>query len=571
MLSKKAYNRSITYFLIASIAISLLMRFPTSRHETGIDSFFIHDLANSICTFGEIRWDLSILSYFGYYPFSYPSAVPIILAELHEMTRISVEMLILLISMLTGIIASITAFAMALELRRSPIFGFAVSITYASAPLLLFMTQWTVTTRGLFIAFLPLIFLMLIKFNNLRKASTRREMQVLFIVAFVLILLLMNLFHRLAILLIFLIASYFIARISTSKSFEINLSIRLGQTKGKVARFGIISFLFMMLFIPLAYFSFLSGWFGLESYETGFFAGNTILSQFLNLMASVAASIGFPISFLFPIAIFLIYRKKENWTFINIFLLLIFLFLLPLSGNRTYERIMYPLVLIPFIMLAAHTQFKVKFKKIYRFMIALSIVFTLLISNLFLLPYWNDWPKNKIVDDGNSLSDQTFMTSIFMGYYYPGEHFIGNNWIANIRIQAISICPEIPNALRPTYCMNILIYNILSAENLNIEPATLDKIIKSQGVLFESQWELKPASDWIYIFLITSNPEKTFMLLSFYNITLFVEDLRLKGRLTGWYSEIYYPLSGDMAPFIVSTYQSTYSVYDNGRERIWII
>ena len=566
MTHQDATRKSVIWLLVASVSLSIIMRWPTSSHETGIDSFFIHNLANSIYTFNEIKWDANLLSYFGYYPLSYPSGVPIILAELSLMTGIDIECLVLLLSFFSGIIATIASFVLALELKKSPLFGFAIAVTYSSAPLLLLMNQWTATTRGVFLALLPLILWTLIRLKVAKEKEQDRYAQILLIIILAFLILLVAFIHRLVILLIILFASYIIARILTARK----LQTRFGHRKEKIMRVSIAITLFILILIPDIYFSFMSGWLGLESYETGFFSGDSILSKFLNLMASIAASIGFPLAFLFPIAAFLIYKKRENWTFIGILLFLPFVLLLPLSGSRIYERMMYPLVILPIIFFSAYVPLTKRWKKAYQLVLVIFIITTLPL-NIALVDHWEDWPKTKIVDDGNSMSDQTYMTALYVRHLYPQTNFIGNNWIASLRIQSISMCPEIPNGLSPTSSLNVILYDIIDIDELDVEPATFDEIIESQGVFFKSKWELKPETDWLYIFLSKTDPEKTAALLTLYKTEMLIEDVRLGGKISGWYSEIYYPLTGEIAPFIATTYKSSYKVYDNGRECIWLI
>ena len=72
-------RRTTLALLAAIVVVSLLVRYPRSDHEVGVDSFFVHTLGQSIVANGRAEWILNPFSFFGWYPLSYPSAVPFLL------------------------------------------------------------------------------------------------------------------------------------------------------------------------------------------------------------------------------------------------------------------------------------------------------------------------------------------------------------------------------------------------------------------------------------------------------------------------------------------------------------
>jgi len=73
-------SKKTSYGLIAFLVLlNVALRYPTTSHEVGVDSFVIHGLANSISENGYAKWVVHPLSIFGFYPYSYPSGVPYLL------------------------------------------------------------------------------------------------------------------------------------------------------------------------------------------------------------------------------------------------------------------------------------------------------------------------------------------------------------------------------------------------------------------------------------------------------------------------------------------------------------
>src|SRR5437762_8482094 len=142
--------------LLGSIVVlNILLRYPSGDHEIGLDSFFIHTLAQSVLSRGHADWILNPLSYFGWYPLSYPSSSPFFEATLSSLSGLDVETTILLSSLLLGPIGILGAFLLAREFSRDELFGIFVALLYGLAPKFLVFTIWTATSRNLFMTLLP--------------------------------------------------------------------------------------------------------------------------------------------------------------------------------------------------------------------------------------------------------------------------------------------------------------------------------------------------------------------------------------------------------------------------------
>lgn len=168
------YNKTkgvkyLLFFLL--IVLNFVIRLPSIPHEKGYDSFFIHALANSISSFGSAEWWVHWLSVFGFYAYSYASAVPFVLSGMHQlMGSIEMEIVILIYCILIGIISIFTAYVLAGRLYPNFSFRYGVALFFSIAPGVMLFSTWEVSARGLFIVLLPLfIYLLLSEINILKK------------------------------------------------------------------------------------------------------------------------------------------------------------------------------------------------------------------------------------------------------------------------------------------------------------------------------------------------------------------------------------------------------------------
>ena len=64
--------------LLLLIGLNIVVRIPVLPIEMGGDSNLIHWMSDSIIIEGEEKWVIHQASVFGWYPYSYPSAVPLL-------------------------------------------------------------------------------------------------------------------------------------------------------------------------------------------------------------------------------------------------------------------------------------------------------------------------------------------------------------------------------------------------------------------------------------------------------------------------------------------------------------
>lgn len=547
----------------------IILRWPLVNHEAGIDSFSIHNLINPIVRDGSAPWIISPLDFFGAYALSYPVGYPLILGEVSAMTGFSIEAVILLGSFACGALAALTAFILALEVRREPLLAFLISIAYSTSPLILFLSSWTATTRSIFISLLPLTVWILIKSEKLRgiesERRTRRTLQLLLLLDLVLMLAL----HRLAFMLAIFLFAYFIWRGIDSQMLK-DKTLRFGARRGPAVRAAIVGLTAVVLVGIMSYASYSAGFFDFSSFEEGALTGSSSIVSIINVIASVGLTIGYPLAFVFPIAVLFFYKDRK-WDFLLLFFIFAFILLLPFAGGRIYDRMIYPTILLPLIMIPFFGKAWPRLRKNYKKAVVIAIAATLPMNLVFVVYHYEKWPEAWIVNDGNSLSEESYSTGLFAEYYMAECNFVGNNWVMNMRFQSVSGCFEIPNALAPTEGTNLLLSGLMTKEDLNYQLNSLGDILGSQGGFFSTDWNKRPQQDWVNLMLLTPDLKSGSNLLRQYNVTLMLEDARIPGKITGWQSSMLYPIGEPKSPFMSSVHSSMYKIYDNGREYLWLI
>ncbi len=261
--------------------LSVALRYP-GNHEIGVDSFFIHTLAQSIIGMGHAAWTPNPLAYFGWYPVSYPSGGPFLLAAISSVAGTSVEASILGSSMLLGLLGMLSAFVMAREFRPSPGFATGVAFLYGMAPRFLAFTLWQASTRNLFMAILPMFIWSLMRFHRTRS--------LLDLSICVSIVVLLASAHRLVVLVLLLVIAYIFAVIilgsyrllRRTRPYLVMRSSRIGLTRWAA-----------LLGTFAAGAGFLFGTQLLTEYSVGELAsGTSVPIELLNLGVSITRSVG---------------------------------------------------------------------------------------------------------------------------------------------------------------------------------------------------------------------------------------------------------------------------------------
>ncbi|KAF5090246.1 hypothetical protein DSECCO2_19110 [anaerobic digester metagenome] len=327
------------WLLLLLFVLNIVLRIPTTPHgPDGGDSSFVWSLANSISGSGDIVWMLNPLSFFGIYAVSYPSGYPVVLSIVAQVTGIDTEHVILICGFLLGVVGMLASYIMALKFSKNHLLAFFTAFAFSTAPVFVEMTRWTTTTRGLFVALLPLLFWGIFSFNK----NTIGQKKVVFLSAFVFITLLSV--HRTSYLIVPVIFALVVTMIIwhiKDKEALIPLAERIPKNAIPV----IIGLLCVCSFsLQFSGLSFLHNiWW---VYQTGAFAtGTDVFSLLLNMTTNYIGKIGI----LLPAGIigFLILVKKPERGFYETFIIITIIPLLAISALGLYVA----LILLPIVAL----------------------------------------------------------------------------------------------------------------------------------------------------------------------------------------------------------------------------
>ena len=299
-----------------AILISISLRVPLVPHEIGWDSFFIHRLAESVTYYHQEKWIINPASFYGYFPYSYPSGVPTILAAFSSMSGLSMEYTILFFTFIEGIMAVFFSFMLGKILFNIK-YGKWIFVYISSfAAGLLYYSLWTVSTRGffmiLFILFLFLLFKIFLS-KNLKKME-----KIKFLLLFIMILFILPSIHRLW---VFIIPIWVIAIIVYFYNKRYPLIL-----KKNFVIISLISFILVFFSLELlsTFYKELWTYFGVEDIN------NPHLYYILGL---IYARYNGPLLFLFPLGIYYLFEHR-NIKFLIILLFIIIL--LPFYYVATY-------------------------------------------------------------------------------------------------------------------------------------------------------------------------------------------------------------------------------------------
>lgn len=331
------FSRKTNYLLIGFLLmLNLAFRYPVTPHEIGHDSFFIHGLANSISTSGDIKWALHPTSLFGLYPMSYPSGFPVALSITSQLTGLDMEIVILIYCFFLAAMGMLGSYVMALKMWDNQLFAFFTSFAFSTAPIFVEYTRWTATSRNLFVVLFPLFLWAVFWFN---KKDSYINRQLLLIIILIITL---GTAHRLSFLLSIVFASYVLTKsiwYAKDNSHFLKYSARLSEN---TIFFGFVLLWIMAFSLQFSNIGFYKGiWY---DYQTGAFAeGTNLFSILINLSTNYTGHIGILIPFGF--IGFVMLMKKCDKSFNEAFIICVVI----LSTTMLALGLYVSIFLLPFV------------------------------------------------------------------------------------------------------------------------------------------------------------------------------------------------------------------------------
>lgn len=336
--------KEVSVFLL--LVVTILLRYPFFPHEMRGDTFLVHAMVNTIVNEGSIPWMVHPLAATGFYPETYQTGSAVFLAMVSQLCNIDTEHAILFACFAFSILGTLAAYFMANRLTNNFTISLVTAFLFSISPTFVQFTLWTYSTRGLFLAMLPLILgtviWLLVKLNECEQKTDLLKILGVFLFLMVIITTVHKMFVILLLiipvsLLIVVFESYLLKKISSYRILKDNTYLFIGFILCLAFLLFHLSFSNVSIFAQIWY-----------DYQTSsLFSGESYPILIINFMLNYSRKLSL-IFFLGIIGFcFFIYYYKNTPSFV--FLVSSTLMLLPLLPLAMYT----PFLVIPFFSLFA--------------------------------------------------------------------------------------------------------------------------------------------------------------------------------------------------------------------------
>ena len=407
-------RRMVCLLLVVLALLSIAVRYPLVEHERNqTDSYSMHNMSQSIVDYGRAKWVFSSLSLIGYYPFSYPSGVPFLLAEVSSLTGLSVEVTILLVNFILGILFALGVFVLAQYfLRRQELVLLATFLSVFGSRFV-DTSYWCGSARSLVVVLMILFVFTLLRTS---RGGLNRLLPVAVLFGFGSLA-----SHHMAVLLILFGVAY---TISAGQIHFLYPRLRLHKRRAAAVCNGLIgATIAVVVFGNQNYYNTL-GFGGHEA--TSFFHSDTpLLSVIVNLSASYTNQIGFVLLF----AVFGIpgLLRRSRLSMETLFPLVLLLAFIPVLASTLYVS----MLLAPFVAILGVGATSRMFTSTKKKGFAVLVVAVLMVSSIA-LPIWSvhrwnerEYRSGETVETNNQLFNDAF---------YLRENAAGASAITNVYV-----------------------------------------------------------------------------------------------------------------------------------------
>ncbi|TET91167.1 MAG: hypothetical protein E3J35_04125 [Methanomassiliicoccales archaeon] len=545
----KKTNLMLILFLIA---LSFVLRFPSTPHSLGIDAFVMQNLANTMAHNGFAAWIMHPLSFLGLYPLSYPSGGIFLTANVIVLTGTSSEVSIMLLSFMMGLIGVLGSYMLAREFRDDDLFAFIVAFLFCLAPKFILNTTWETPTRGGFMAFTPIFLWSLLRAH---RDPNRKNIALPILFLFIL-----ATFHRLALLMLIVILAYISAyfffvlvKIAKMKMPAVFLK---PKARKRMRLFGVIALLALAAGLVFG-----SG--VLDSYETGrVMTSDEIPVQLFNLGVSLTRSSGVLAPFLLVGAVVLAYQR--NKTLKESFILFVVLAIIPTLYLRRYTGFYVPVFLS---LLAGMGVIGIMMLARKRKRATAAVFIAMLVGSLGLTGMLLDYES----ETSKYMSMEQYGTGLYASQYVNGTIF-SNNGLLVTRISAVSGLPYLPigGATVSRSGPEQLAFGFVDVEDIHVTQIPLEELTLNSDHPFLAYGVPNAQREWRaihdgFIDDLETYPD-TDRYLREYNIYYALEDSKLPSHFM-WSGPIRYSrFLGD--PFY-GVHNVRYKMYESERNQIW--
>lgn len=422
------------------IFLSLAFRYPHSPHQLGADGYFNNVMAKFIVEDGHANWILSVFSFTGLGPFSYPAAIHFMVASISQLANIPIEESVLYLNIIIGICGVLFSFMMMKELTKNNEIALISSFIFSTTPEFLRLTIWNGSSRSITMVFFLLLIFFLFKTQYAKRSDSHSGYNETIFTALTLITLIMvSTIHRMWIFAIFIIIGYMLAR--PIYGVKRMIKIRTGMWKEKKHTFvsGAIFLLWVSVIVTLIYVQLNNIWFydGMNlwyKYQSGqFFMGTSFEYLLLNMIIDYVS--GYGILSIFFIAGALYMFKRRNKTYGHIFLASSIFFIAPIATLGIYSKLILILFITPLIGFGIYWFLSLKLIK----KVALPMLIIILLAtcgfSVFMTNHWQD------SSGGDYMTESQADVGMYVKYNLEvNDTYVTNNQVFGNMVLSVADC-----------------------------------------------------------------------------------------------------------------------------------
>jgi len=420
-------RRTVILLLLTIVVISVCLRYPLVDHERHNDTFAMRLLAESITERGYAVWTFHPLSYFGYYPISYPSGTPFLLAEISEMTGLGLSLTIALFGAIIGTLYTLAVFCMSRLLIRRVDVSILATFFAMLAPRFVDTSYFSGSARAPFVAMAVFAVFVAFKTGSLGRPTLIAILGLAVIGCFAL--------HHMAVVLILFALAYMLSTLVERVSLALSLKRAHGDTRKMFAGSATAAIGIVVILAAVLYLGYFEQKLSLDYGSTSLFSFEPVyLSVLLNLAASYTNQIGL----LLPIAVlglpvYFLRTRLSTATLFPVFLIISFVPLLP---NALYIT----MVIAPFVAILGAAWFGIALKRRRGRRLVLLLLSAMIVTSL-ILPVWSSdrWNGIKETSGDTVASDlQLFSDASYLRCFRGDVYAVSNNDVLSARLSGAS-------------------------------------------------------------------------------------------------------------------------------------
>lgn len=481
-------RKTVQLLLLAVVLFSVALRYPLVEHERHNDTYFSELLASSIKSKGYAVWTFHPLSYFGYYPASYPSGNFFLIAESSVMTGLGTSPTILVIGILSGILFALGSFSLSRVFLRRTEYSVLVAFLVTGAPRFVDTSYWSGSARAPFIVLAIVLMVLIVKAATLRSRSLYGFVPAMLFGCFAL--------HHMAVLLI-LVGLAYVLSVLIHHAYATVATVRGGKRRAKIVALASIS----AGCITLVVFSVYHIGYFVRDLRYSFGASSSFWFEpesaaiTLNLAISYTSQVGFVIVLAIVGTPLLIVGRRLVVELL--FLIVIVILFLPLLPNGMYVTMW----LAPFFSILGVAWISQMAENQKKKTVALLIV--LLVISAALLPLFavNRWNQMRDPSGATIVGDmQTFNDGRYLAQFENEACAISNVDVVHRRLAGVSgvvfLWSGVESALSGDVTRESIEMNIRWGEQ---------KFPRNLYIWFD--YEVTPSLDFLVIFFVIKGAE----------------------------------------------------------------